>query len=630
MEDEMIASQSKPTNIEDFIGDLDFDFEELKRRYDIERDRRINRGSAPLYVPAKDGKFANFGKDPWAPPLTRPALHDHVQVIIAGGGFGGLLAGARLREAGYTGIRIIDEGGDFGGTWYWNRYPGLMCDVEAHIYLPLLEETNYAPRHRYAYGPEIFEHCQRIGRQYGLYDKACFQTSIQAMRWQEDTQRWLVETDRGDRMTADFVVLACGRQSLPKLPSISGIDVFAGHAFHSSRWDYNYTKGDHSGGLTGLSGKRVAVVGTAATAVQIVPAVAKWAKELYVFQRTPSTVGQRDNCETGPDWTDMTKPGWQRARQYNWQCMLEGLLTPEDDMVRDGWTAYFGRLVRIPEAEASAALGRPLTKEERKMLAEVIDFRLMNEIRARVDTIVKDPETAATLQPYYRWLCKRPCFHDDFLASFNLPNVHLVDTSGCGIERFTPTAMVVRDKAYDVDCVIFATGFEAGIGYTRLTGFELWGRGGITLSEHWAQGVRTVHGLMTDRFPNCFFVGGNQHSAQANNAVHLLDEQAEHVSYILGELKKREIATIEPSVAAVDDYSEIIRTNPGSEDLLKFFASCTPGYFNAEGKATRSSELFGGLRYGAGPMAFFKMLKDWRESGRLEGMVLRNAKWVTP
>ena len=617
---------AKPTNIWDVMGDLEFDFEELKKRYDSERDKRMQRDNATLYVAATDGKFENFGKDPWAPPITRPALHDHSQVIVSGGGFGGLLVGARLREAGYTDIRIIDNGGDFGGTWYWNRYPGLMCDIEAHIYLPLLEELNYAPRHRYSYGPEIFEHCQRIGRHYGLYDKAVFQTSIEAMRWQEDTQRWLVETDRGDRMTADFVVLACGRQSLPKLPRIPGIENFEGHAFHSSRWDYGYTKGDNKGGLVGLSGKNVAVVGTGATAIQIVPQVAKWAKETYVFQRTPSTVGQRDNCETGPDWADMTRPGWQKERRYNFQRTLQGLIGPEDDIVRDGWTAYFGRVVKVSDAEASAALGRPLSKEEKEVLAEISDFRLMNEVRARIDKIVTNPEAAAALKPYYRWLCKRPCFHDDYLASFSQPNVHLVDTSSTGIERFTPKAMVAGGKSYEVDCVVFATGFEHGISYTRLTGFELWGRGGISLSEHWAKGVRTLHGFSTDRFPNCFFVGGNQHSAQANNAVHLLDEQAEHLRYIFGEIKKRGIVALEPSVAAVDEYTQLIRDAPGSEDMVKFFASCTPGYFNLEGKATKSDQLFGGSRYGDGAMAWFEMLDAWRATDRLEGMELRQAE----
>jgi len=604
----------------DYFRDLGFDPEALRKRYEQERDRRVQVSANRLYVPTRDGKFANFGKDLWASDLSRPPLNDHTQVIIAGGGFGGLLAGARLREAGVSEIRIIEDGADFGGTWYWNRYPGLMCDVEAHVYLPLLEELNYAPRHRYSYGPEIFEHCRRIGKHYDLYDRALFQTVIKAMRWQEDTRRWLVETNSGDRVTADFVVLACGRQALPKLPNIPGIDLFEGHAFHSSRWDYNYTGGDHSGGLVGLVGKRVAVIGTGATAIQIVPAVAKWAKELYVFQRTPSTVGQRDNCETGPDWIDMSRPGWQKARRYNFQRSLQGLLPAEEDIVQDGWTRSFRQVLRLPEAAVSSALGHSLSKEERETMAEICDYRLTNELRDRVGAIVKDPEVAETLKPYYRWLCKRPCFHDDYLASFNLRNVHLVDASHAGIERFTPHGMVAGGNAYEIDCVVFATGFEAGISYTRLTGFELWGRGGISLSQHWADGVRTLHGLMTDRFPNCFMVGGNPHSVTVANAVHLLDEQAIHLRYIFSQLKKRDLASIEPSFSSVEKYTRLIRTAPEGEALVRFFAKCTPGYFNGEGTATRNEELFGGGRYGAGAIAFFEMLEAWRASGRLDGM----------
>ena len=222
------------------FGVTQFELDQIKSKYAQERDKRIRTDAGAQYVPTIDGKFANFGKDPWADPeFARPPLYDHCDVIIAGGGFGGLSAGARLREAGCETIRIIEEGGDFGGTWYWNRYPGAMCDIEAHIYLPLLEELHYAPKNRYAYAAEMLEHSQRIGRHYNLYEKACFQTTITAMRWQEKEHRWLVETNRGDRMTADFVVLACGRQSLPKLPNIPGIDTFEGHAFHSSRWDYS-------------------------------------------------------------------------------------------------------------------------------------------------------------------------------------------------------------------------------------------------------------------------------------------------------------------------------------------------------------------------------------------------------
>lgn len=607
------------------FADLEFDPAALKRKYEIERDKRIVHDGNGQYVPTVDGRFADYGKDPWVKPgFERSALCDHTEVIVAGGGFGGLLVGARLWEAGVRDVRIIDEAGDFGGTWYWNRYPGAMCDIEAHIYMPLLEELGHAPKHRYAYAPEMLELSQKIGKHYGLYEKACFQTVITAAYWLEAEKRWVIETDRGDRMTADHFVLACGRQSLPKLPGIAGIDKFKGHAFHSSRWDYEYTGGcAEDGRLTKLSDKHVAVIGTGATAVQIVPEVAKWARKLYVFQRTPSAVYIRGQRETPSDYVDMSKPGWQKERRENFQKIL-GAIPQDIDYVADGWTDLTARMKPVLSSrELADRLKRRPSPEEREFAAEVSDYRVMNTIRARVEAIVKDPETAEALKPWYRWLCKRPCFHDDYLDAFNRPNVHLVDTNGRGVEQFTSDGIAVDGHEYKVDCVVFATGFEAGISYVRLTGFDIVGREGKSLGAHWKKGVRTLHGITTDGFPNLLLVGGNQHSVAAVNAVHLLDEQAIHVAYIIQQAKQRGLQTIEPTTEAVDAYTELIRSAPANQVLLKFYSSCTPGYYNGEGKGAKSEDLFFGNRYGGGAMAFYHMLRDWRSEGDLKGMKLQ-------
>lgn len=617
-------SVTRNRGVEAAVGKLEFDPYALKRRYDEEREKRLQPEGNAQYAPAIDGKYADYGKDPWAAPeFTRRPLADHTEVIIAGGGFGGLLVGARLHEAGITDIRVIDEAGDFGGTWYWNRYPGAMCDIEAHIYMPLLEELNHAPKHRYAYATEMLELSRKIGHRYGLYAKACFQTVITSTRWLENEKQWLVETDRGDRMTATHLVLACGRQSLPKLPGIAGIGAFEGHAFHSSRWDYDYTGGAETGELTKLRDKRVAVIGTGATAVQIVPEVAKWARKLFVFQRTPSAVYIRGQRETTPNHADMSKPGWQRERRENFQKLLSA--TPQDvDYVADGWTELTQRLKPMLSPKKLAdKLGRQPTREERLFVDEVSDYRVMNAIRQRVEDIVKDPATAESLKPWYRWMCKRPCFHDDYLPAFNNPNVELVDTQGRGIDSFTEHGIVANDKEYQVDCVIFATGFESGISYVRLTGFDVVGRAGQPLSRHWKDGVRSLHGMMTDGFPNLFLVGGNQHSAAAANAVHLLDEQALHVAYIIKEVARRQLNTVEPTEEAVVSYTEIIRSAPANRTLVDFYASCTPGYYNAEGKSTRGDEIFFGNRYGDGAIAFYRMLDSWRCEGSLAGMMLQ-------
>jgi len=606
---------------------LDFDPAELKRKYDEERARRVRADGRRQYV-RTGGKFARFREDPWADPdFRREPVRDHSTVIVAGGGFGGLLQGARLREAGITDVRIIEIGGDFGGTWYWNRYPGAMCDIEAHIYLPLLEELNYAPRTRYAYAPEMLEHSQRIGHAYGLYDKALFQTMITGAEWNESESRWHISTDRGDELTCDFFVLACGRQSLPKLPNLPGIDRFRPHTFHSSRWDYAYTGGDFHSPMTNLADKRVGLIGTGATAVQILPELAKAAKEVVVFQRTPSSVGYRGNCETPPDWVDMSKPGWQRERRMNFLQFSLGL-KPETDHVRDGWTELFKMLRPETPEELEQRLGRTPTIEELRYYNEINDYRVMNKLRARIEEIVKDPATAEALKPWYRWLCKRPCFHDEYLDAFNRDNVRLVDTKGKGVEGFTENAVLVDGEEYEVDCLIFATGFDSDVALTDLTGFEIRGRE-RSLSEHFANGWRTLHGMCTDGFPNLFFIGNNpQTAAVTANAVHHLDELAEHVAYVIGEARRRGASSVEPDPASVDAYVHAIRSSEKNKETLRFYQACTPGYYNAEGAATESEDLFAGGRYGDGAIAYYDMLAKWRADGTLDGLRLATDREV--
>ena len=600
------------------VGQLDFDPVALKQKYADERDKRMRPDGQRQYA-GTAGKFAAYGRDPWADPdFEREPIRDHTAVIVVGGGFGGLLVGARLREAGVTDVRLIEIGADFGGTWYWNRYPGAMCDLEAHIYLPLLEELDYAPRHRYSYGPELLEHSQRIGKEYGLYEKALFQTSITEATWLEDRQRWLLTTDRGDELTADHMVLACGRQSLPKLPDLPGIDVFRPRTFHSSRWDYGYTGGDSEGDLAKLRDKRVGIIGTGATAIQIVPEVARWAKELVVFQRTPTTVGVRGQCETPADWVDRSQPGWQKTRRENFQSYLLGL-RPDKDSVHDGWTETLD--VLIPETTAALAhrLGREPSAEELRYFSEINDYKVMNGFREWIQDVVDDPETAEALTPWYRWWCKRPSFHDDYLAAFNRDNVALVDTHGQGVSGFTETAVIVGDEEYEVDCLIFATGFEVAIPYKRLAGFDVTSRG-VALSEHWRGQVRTLHGVSTDGFPNLFFVGGNVQTAMAVNAVHLLDELSQHVAYIIAEVRARGASSVEPGPESVDAYVDVIVHSEKNKAAFQFFAECTPGYYNGEGNAKTDEDLFSGGRYGDGALAYYDLLREWREAGGMEGM----------
>ena len=511
--DPTVADPSDPTATRDPNG---FDPDALREKYRLERDKRLRADGNEQYLEVV-GDFSRYIDDPHVAPFEREPLEDEVQVVIVGGGFGGLLAGARLRQAGIDDIRIIEKGGDFGGTWYWNRYPGAMCDVESYIYLPLLEEIGYVPKEKYTRAPEILAHSRAIGEFFDLYRNACFQTEVTGMHWDDDDGRWIVSTNRGDRIRARFVCMANGPLHRPKLPGIPGIETFQGHTFHTSRWDYDYTGGDSDGNLTGLRGKRVGIIGTGATAVQCVPHLGAAADQLYVFQRTPSSIDVRDNRPTDAQWMASLQPGWQKRRMENFNNLVSGIPEPED-LVSDGWTDIIGKLlIRVQRGEAGDMSAQSLANT-----MEMADFEKMEQIRARVDTMVADPRTAEALKPYYRQFCKRPCFHDDYLATFNRPNVRLVDTQGRGVERITERGIVVDGTEYELDCIIYATGFEVGTDYTRRSGYELVGRDGITLTQKWANGASTLHGLHSRGFPNCFIFSLTQ-SGFTVNFPHMLD-----------------------------------------------------------------------------------------------------------
>ena len=592
--------------------EFDFDPDTLRAKYREERDKRIRPDGNEQYVEVK-GDFSRYIDDPYvAPGFTRAPLNDAVEVVIIGGGFGGLLAGARLREAGVKSIRMIEKGGDFGGTWYWNRYPGAQCDIESYIYLPLLEETGYIPKEKYSFAPEILAHARRIGEKFDLYRDACFQTTIKAITWSEDECRWIVTTDRGDSMRARFVVMSNGPLNRPKLPGIPGIESYQGHTFHTSRWDYGYTGGDTNGNLHKLADKRVAVIGTGATAVQCVPHLGRHAKHLYVFQRTPSSIDVRGNRPTDPEWVKTLQPGWQKHRMENFNGLVSGL--PADvDLVSDGWTDIIrnlgGLLMRRNQDSA-------ISMEEIGRLAEIADFKKMNQIRARVDELVKDKRTAEALKPWYRQFCKRPTFNDDYLPTFNRPNVTLVDTMGRGVERITEKGLVFDGVEYEVDCIIFATGFEVGTAYTRRAGFEVFGRGGKSLTEYWTGGLKTLHGFCSVGFPNCFHMGVTQNALTAN-FPHMLEEQAQHITELIKHAKSNEARCIEPTPEAEAEWVATIKAKAMNNQ--EFLESCTPGYYNNEGMPAKGFGLAGEL-YGGGPVEFHEIIRRWRADGEMKGL----------
>ena len=588
------------------------DKEALLAKYVAERDKRLRADGNAQYLRA-DGLLERYKRDVQAEQVARDPVTDHVTFAFVGGGFAGLVTGARLAELGVADVRIVEKGSDVGGTWYWNRYPGAQCDTASMVYMPLLEETGHRPTEKYAHGPEILAQCRRIARQYRLYDKALFQTEVTGAEWDEDAGRWTITTNRGDRFTATYLGLGTGPLHVPKLPGIPGIESFAGHSFHTSRWDYAYTGGDADGApLDRLQDKHLAIIGTGATAVQIVPHLAAAAEKLYVVQRTPSSVDARDNAAIDPDWfAGIATPGWQARWLENFTDNQAGGLARED-WVQDGWTDIARRirskLMTLPRDQ--------LTQAAMIAAYEDCDFEKMEEIRARVDATVADPATAQNLKAWYRQLCKRPCFHDAYLPAFNAPSTELVDTDGQGVERITPAGFIVAGREYPVDCIIYASGFEVGSEYEKRAGFDPVGRDGLPLSEAWKHGMRSLHGIHVHGFPNAFFVQPAQGANLISNVPHNLVEAGRTIAAIVAHAMTLGTPTVEVTADAQQAWVELLLSAPprmiGAPD-------CTPGYYNNEG-AEPTPAMRSAVGYPAGPSAYFRYLDGWRTAGDFAGL----------
>jgi len=494
--------------------------------------------------------------------------------------------------------------------------------TEAYIYMPLLEETNYIPTEKYAKAPELLEHSRRIGRHFQLYERAIFHTEAREMRWDEASTRWVITTDRGDKIRARYTASASGPLNMPKLPGVEGIERFRGHSFHTSRWDYEYTGGDLYGNLDKLANKRVGFIGTGATAIQAVPHLGAGVQKgesgkLFIFQRTPSSVSWRDNKPTDEAWAKGLKPGWQKERQENFLRVMGG--SQEEDQVQDGWTRFSRWL------KAQGLPRTPNVWREYGKLLELADMKNMDSIRQRCTDVVKDPSTAEALKPWYRQFCKRPCFHDEYLDTYNHSNVELVDTDGKGIDRITETGIVANGVEYPLDCIIYGTGFEVWTSYARRSNFEIYGRGGGSLTEKFSDGAKTLHGFWVNQFPNMFLISTLQ-SAYAANFVHALSRQAVHVAWLIKQCQDRGIIQIEATDAATEAWTDTIVKSAGF--MNEFRKDCTPGYYNNEGKLEDSLIVKRFGNYGPGPMPFFKILEEWRTKGEFEGLELKDDKGI--
>lgn len=587
------------------VGKLDagIDVEALKTRYREERDKRVRADGSKQYV-KPTGELARYLEDPYAgeDEARGPVMRD-VEALQVGAGFGGIQAAVHLVKQGIEDFLMVDRASDFGGVWYWNRYPGIACDIESYIYLPMLEDTGYVPSEKYARGPEVFRYARDLAAKFDLARRTLFRTEITELRWDEGAARWIVSTNRGDRIRARFVNLATGPLQRLRLPGIPGIESFKGHSFHTSRWDYAYTGGDASGGLEKLRDKTVGIIGTGATGVQAIPHLGAYAKHLYVFQRTPAPVPVRNHQPTDQAWAKSLTPGWQRQRMDNFNIIVCGG-QQDDDLVADGWTKILHDVGIETDFMKDGA--------DRRQSA---DFRFMEDLRARIDVVVDNKVTADLLKPYYNAGCKRPCFHDEYLETFNRPNVTLVDTNGKGIDRITEIGAVVGDREYQLDCLIFATGFDFNQSDLAFrNGFEIYGRGGESLTEQRKRGIATLHGFTSRGFPN-LVIQANAQGAVTPNLTHGLGHGGEHFAYMVKYSENHNIRTFEPGREAQQAWVDRVNS---SKYRTKHDLECTPGYYNNDGQSAEGAGIT--AFYPGDPHKFMLKMRGWRESDGFEGM----------
>lgn len=509
-----------------------------------------------------------------------------------------------------------------------------MCDVESYIYMPLLEELNYMPKHKYSYGPELRQHAYNIADHFNLVDKTLFQSKAISMDWDEKTNEWITKlekTRKGKKsiitVRSRFAILAGGTAVNPKLPRLQDLNKFLGHTFHTSRWDWKYTGGtEENPTLSNLKDKRVAIIGTGATAIQVVPRLAAYAKQLYVFQRTPSAVDVRGQQETDSNWwQSMQKNGWQLERRKNFSGFVSNTeKQPDIDMVDDGWTKFISYAALTGNAKAPT---KPEDVASYINMMNALDIIRSERVRSRVDEIVQDKSTAEKLKAWYPGWCKRPCFHDEYLQSFNSPNVTLIDTDGQGVEKVTENGLWFDGKEYPIDVLIFSTGYEIPLGVSPAgrSNIKVTGQNGQDLDKKWANGVATIHGVQSNGFPNLFWMGLVQTGATPNQTA-MVDEIAKHVAIIVSEAGKRtnNSFTIQPTIEGEEEWTEKISS---SSSAFSSMGSCPPSYFNGEGDlfryAASSAEALKKLARGSywptGLYGFVQEIEKWRSNHMLEG-----------
>jgi cyclohexanone monooxygenase len=474
-----------------------------------------------------------------------------VDVVVVGAGIAGLYALKRLRDDGLE-VQVFEAASDVGGTWWWNRYPGARCDIESmdysYSFSPELEQE-WTWTERYATQPEILRYVNHVADRFDLRRQVQFDTRVTSATWEDDADRWTVTTDQGDTVSAQFCVMAVGCLSAAKDPEIDGIDTFAGPTYHTGRWP-------HEG--VDFSGQRVGVIGTGSSGIQSIPLLAQQADHLTVFQRTPNFAMPARNRPLDEAWVQERKATYRTHRA----AMLE---------------SHTGVVVELHDQSALA-----VSEEEREatyeaaweagtlfaLLASYNDLLIdpaANEtaaefVRRRIRELVHDPEIAELLSPRtYPFGAKRACLDTDYYATFNRPNVSLVDVRETPIVEITPTGLRTTAADFDLDALVFATGFDAMTG--PLLGPTITGRRGAALRDAWAAGPRSYLGISVAGFPNLFTITGPGSPSVLTNMIVSIEQHVDWVAACIASLRERELHTIEATPDAeafwVDHVNEV-------------------------------------------------------------------------
>ena len=504
-----------------------------------------------------------------------------VDAVVVGTGFAGMYMLLKLREAGFRTV-VFEAGDGVGGTWYWNRYPGARCDVESMEYSysfsnALQQEWEWTER--YAGQPEILRYANHVADRFDLRRDIRFSTRVVKAHFDEDAARWRIETDKGDHVDAQFCILATGCLSSTNLPDFKGLADFQGDTYHTGRWP-------HDG--VDFTGKRVGIIGTGSSAIQAIPVIAEQAAHLTVFQRTPNYSIPARNAPIDPALVRDIKAEYPAFRQRNYAEPAgfgskipkndQAALDDSDDGRERNFTARWGR----GGFGFLSAYNNLLV--DRNANETAADF-----VRARIRETVDDPATAELLSPDNVIGCKRPCLDTGYFETYNRDNVDLVDVRSSSIERIAATGIVVAGEEHAVDCIVFATGFDAMTG--TMLRIDIRGLGGQTLADKWAAGPVTYLGLTTSGFPNLFMISGPGSPSVLTNMIVSIEQHVEWIADCITDLRNDGKALIDATPDAENDW--VAHVNAVADQTL--YPTCNSWYLgkNIPGKPQVFMPLIG-------------------------------------